>query len=121
MLKPGGKMVYATCSILPSENQNQVQTFLSSEAGKDFVFVSDKKVLDHALNTLPMTFLPMSEESSLYAADIWRSYRNAGGLRKRMVADFLVAAHATCQADRLLSRDRGFYRTHFQNLKLIEP
>jgi predicted nucleic acid-binding protein len=82
---------------------------------------SDKKVLDHALNTLPMTFLPMSEESSLYAADIWRSYRNAGGLRKRMVADFLVAAHATCQADRLLSRDRGFYRTHFQNLKLIEP
>ena len=47
MLKPGGKMVYATCSILPSENHNQVQTFLSSEAGKDFVFVSDKKVLAH--------------------------------------------------------------------------
>jgi len=40
-------MVYATCSILPSENQNQVQTFLSSEAGKDFVFVSDTNVLAH--------------------------------------------------------------------------
>lgn len=29
MLKPGGTMVYATCSILPSENQNQVAHFLS--------------------------------------------------------------------------------------------
>ncbi|WP_088322930.1 RsmB/NOP family class I SAM-dependent RNA methyltransferase [Polaribacter tangerinus] len=47
MLKPGGKMVYATCSILPSENQNQVKEFLASEAGKDFTFISDKKVLAH--------------------------------------------------------------------------
>jgi 16S rRNA (cytosine967-C5)-methyltransferase len=30
MLKPGGKMVYATCSILPSEDENQVQTFLAA-------------------------------------------------------------------------------------------
>ena len=47
MLKPGGKMVYATCSVLPSENQEQVKTFLTSEAGKEFIFVSDKKVLAH--------------------------------------------------------------------------
>jgi 16S rRNA (cytosine967-C5)-methyltransferase len=45
MVKPGGKMVYATCSILPSENQEQVKTFLTSEAGKEFTFVSDNKVL----------------------------------------------------------------------------
>lgn len=47
MVKPGGKMVYATCSILPSENQQQVDKFLTSESGKDFTFVSDKKVLAH--------------------------------------------------------------------------
>ncbi|CAM1370709.1 RNA methyltransferase [Tenacibaculum litopenaei] len=47
MVKPGGKLVYATCSVLPSENQEQVNTFLASEAGKDFTFVSDNKVLAH--------------------------------------------------------------------------
>jgi 16S rRNA (cytosine967-C5)-methyltransferase len=47
MVKPGGKMVYATCSVLPSENQDQVEKFLTSEAGKDFKFVKDKKILAH--------------------------------------------------------------------------
>ena len=47
MLKVGGQLVYATCSILPSENQKQVDTFLKSEAGKDFSLVKDKKVLAH--------------------------------------------------------------------------
>ncbi|MEH6705083.1 MAG: methyltransferase domain-containing protein [Galbibacter orientalis] len=45
MVKSGGKLVYATCSILPSENQNQVASFLKSENGKDFKLVKDKKVL----------------------------------------------------------------------------
>ncbi|MBK7409838.1 MAG: RNA methyltransferase [Saprospirales bacterium] len=34
MLKPGGLMVYATCSILPSENEHQVATFLKEQEGK---------------------------------------------------------------------------------------
>ncbi|WP_027138725.1 RsmB/NOP family class I SAM-dependent RNA methyltransferase [Gaetbulibacter saemankumensis] len=47
MVKPGGQLVYATCSILPSENQQQVDDFLKSDSGKDFIFVKDKKVLSH--------------------------------------------------------------------------
>jgi len=47
MVKPEGKLVYATCSVLPSENQEQIQKFLSSDSGKDFIFVKDKKVLAH--------------------------------------------------------------------------
>lgn len=45
IVKPGGKMVYATCSILPSENQQQVAHFLTTEAGKNFTFVEDHKLL----------------------------------------------------------------------------
>lgn len=44
IVKPGGKMVYATCSILPQENSHQVQSFLKSEEGKDFTLIKDKKI-----------------------------------------------------------------------------
>lgn len=47
MLKPGGKMVYATCSVLPSENQAQIETFLTSEAGQNFILIKDKSILAH--------------------------------------------------------------------------
>ena len=47
MLKPGGKMGYATCSVLPSENQEQVATFLTSEAGQNFKLLKDKSILAH--------------------------------------------------------------------------
>lgn len=36
LVKPAGKMLYATCSILPQENELQVQTFLQSEQGQEF-------------------------------------------------------------------------------------
>ncbi|MFL0064244.1 methyltransferase domain-containing protein [Tenacibaculum maritimum] len=45
MVKPAGKMVYATCSVLPSENQKQIEFFLASDAGKDFSFIKDEKIL----------------------------------------------------------------------------
>ncbi|HLN96672.1 MAG TPA: methyltransferase domain-containing protein [Flavobacterium sp.] len=45
MVKPGGKLVYATCSILPSENGKQIAHFLTTEAGKNFTFVKDKSIL----------------------------------------------------------------------------
>jgi 16S rRNA (cytosine967-C5)-methyltransferase len=47
IVKPGGKLVYATCSILPSENEQQVKLFLTSDVGKEFTFVKEKKVMSH--------------------------------------------------------------------------
>ena len=47
MVKSGGKLVYATCSVLPSENQNQITEFLTSESGKDFKLIKDNKVFAH--------------------------------------------------------------------------
>ncbi|TCI84576.1 RsmB/NOP family class I SAM-dependent RNA methyltransferase [Tenacibaculum sp. M341] len=47
MVKSGGKLVYATCSVLPSENQKQIEFFLASDAGQDFSFVKDEKILSY--------------------------------------------------------------------------
>ena len=44
MVKDGGKMVYATCSILPQENSQQVAHFLKSEAGANFTLTREQKV-----------------------------------------------------------------------------
>jgi len=43
MLKPGGTLIYVTCSILPSENKQQVNNFLNKH--KNFTFVEDKSIL----------------------------------------------------------------------------
>lgn len=45
IVKPGGKLVYATCSILPSENKEQVQKFLLTPMGKNFSFVKELQLL----------------------------------------------------------------------------
>ena len=43
MVKVGGEMVYSTCSILPSENKNQVDLFLQTHS--NFEFIIDKTIL----------------------------------------------------------------------------
>lgn len=45
MVKPGGKLIYATCSILPSENENQINTFLQSKEGQLFTLENQKTLL----------------------------------------------------------------------------
>jgi len=43
ILKKGGKMIYATCSILPSENNEQVETFLKNNDG--FSLIKEEKIM----------------------------------------------------------------------------
>ena len=45
MVKPGGTLVYATCSILPQENQEQIKAFLKSDEGKDFSLEAQETLL----------------------------------------------------------------------------
>jgi 16S rRNA (cytosine967-C5)-methyltransferase len=44
MLKPGGLMVYATCSILPVENQLQVQHFLEKNPAK-YELLNEQRIM----------------------------------------------------------------------------
>ncbi len=76
---------------------------------------------EHALERLGITFTPISAGAAVAAGVSWRSYRRRGGPRTRLIADFLVGAHAKLQADRLLTRDRGFYRSYFKDLRILDP
>lgn len=74
-----------------------------------------------ALDRLGVGFSPMGREDALAAGRAWRAYRERGGRRDRVVADFLITAHACAWADRLLTRDRGLSRHAGDDLVIVDP
>jgi predicted nucleic acid-binding protein len=68
-----------------------------------------------------LTFAPSSQPSAFLAGEMFRAYLLRGGKRGRVVPDFLIAAHAQHHAQRLLARDRGFYRDYFTQLQVWDP
>jgi predicted nucleic acid-binding protein len=76
---------------------------------------------EEALTGLRIGFSALNDSIALAVGQAWRAYRQAGGIRERVVADFLIGAHALDRADRLLTRDRGFYRSYFAGLPIVDP
>nr|VFJ63983.1 MAG: hypothetical protein BECKFM1743A_GA0114220_103452 [Candidatus Kentron sp. FM]VFJ64420.1 MAG: hypothetical protein BECKFM1743C_GA0114222_103682 [Candidatus Kentron sp. FM]VFK15030.1 MAG: hypothetical protein BECKFM1743B_GA0114221_103504 [Candidatus Kentron sp. FM] len=84
-------------------------------------YQTDVEALLVLLEQIGIGFSPLSQDSALAAARIWYAYREKGGTRRRIAADFLIGAHAFMQCDRLLSRDSGFFREYFSDVTLIVP
>ena len=77
--------------------------------------------LNHALRTCDIAVIGGNLEAVFAAGRAWKAYRLAGGKRERIMTDFLIGGHALKLADRLLTRDRGFYRRYFRGLSVVTP
>jgi hypothetical protein len=63
----------------------------------------------------------MTLEAAVEAAICWSAFRKKNKVRDRIVDDFLVGGHALILSDRLLTRDRGFFRDYFKGLRIESP
>ena len=77
--------------------------------------------VEEALDRLGVEFSVLEAPQASHAGAMMAEYRRRGGTRARIVADFLVGAHARGRADRLLTRDRGFFRSYFAGLEVVDP
>jgi hypothetical protein len=85
------------------------------------VAFADVQAFEHAMRTLGVGYSAPTQEAATLAGEICKRYRAGGGPRDRVIADFLIGAHAATQCDRLLTRDRGYYRKHFSGLVIVDP
>ena len=84
-------------------------------------FFPDDAAASNALSGIPVEYSPIDASAAVRAGAAWSAYRRAGGPRERVIGDFLVGAHALEQAERLLTRDRGFQRAAFAGLVIVDP
>ena len=82
-------------------------------------FAAQLPVLKTQIAKLDLSYDALQQDAAERAAECWHRYRSAGGNRSRIAADFLIGGHALVQADRLLTRDAGFYRGHFAELRVL--
>jgi predicted nucleic acid-binding protein len=95
--------VYVELLAHPSASQRFVDEFLA-ETGITVEFEIEENVWRHA--------------GKSFVAYAQRRRRSAGGSAKRLLVDFVVAAHAQLRADRLMTLDAARYRRDFPQLRI---
>jgi predicted nucleic acid-binding protein len=77
--------------------------------------------MDRVLSSFKVTREELPWHAAAAAGLVHVKYRRRGGVRDRVLPDFLIGAHALAKGHRLLTRDARRYRTYFPKLDIIAP
>ena len=116
----------------PTEVQSAHAALLAAKVAGDLVMSSvayseiaarfnSKAKADDFFSLLACKVQPLDENAAFLAGHFFAQYKKRGGTRTRIIADFLIAAHAQQNADRLLTRDTRFFGSNFPHLKAVSP
>ena len=79
------------------------------------------EVARQQFESIQLHYDPIAPEAAYLAGQTFLRYRQEGGPRQHLIPDFLIAAHASVQADRFAAIDRGYLRRYFPSLALLTP
>lgn len=79
---------------------------------------AEKDVLDESLEKIGISVISSNTDTLYQAGQLWLQYRKKQKSRDRIIPDFIIGAFTMVQGDRLITRDRGFYRDYFKGLKI---
>jgi predicted nucleic acid-binding protein len=73
------------------------------------------------IRSIGLTFVSTEERSAIRAGEMMQRYRARSKTKARVIADFVIGAHALLQCHGLITYDSGFHRDYFKGLKVIVP
>jgi predicted nucleic acid-binding protein len=115
---PGAAAAQAALETALAQGSACVCAVVVAELGRYFATAQD---LRDFLADCQLDHDPMDLASAMEAARIMREYARNQGPRQRVAPDFLIGAHASQQADALLTTDTGFFRQYFKGLTVLTP
>jgi len=119
----GGKTAFTAAAIAALDSARMdgamiISPVVAAEISGHF---ATSAALRSALAAMQIAIEEFGSEALHLAGTAFVRYRQRSARpRERMLADFLVGAHAQHHADVLLTRDRGYYRTYFPKLHVVD-
>lgn len=83
-------------------------------------FASNEECL-HIVRHLTLNYEEIPPEAAFLAGKAFLQYRKAGGRKHTPLPDFFIGAHALVGGYKLITRDKGRYKTYFPRLEIITP
>ena len=115
---PGAAAAQAALEAALAQGSVCVCAVVVAELGRYFATAQD---LQDFLADCQIDHDPLDMRSAMEAARIMREYARNQGPRLRVAPDFLIGAHASQQANALLTTDAGFFRQYYKDLKVLTP